>query len=109
MRLNTMSLTRRLAAILFADIEGYTAIMHRDEILAEAIAEKFHKHLVEQVALHNGRVQKWNGDGAFCSFESAVEAVEAAIAIQKEMRQEPVVPLRIGIHTGDVVLKEDEL
>ncbi len=104
-----MSQTRHLAAILFADIEGYTAIMHRDEALAEAIAEKFRKHLGEQVALHNGHIQHWTGDGALCSFDSVVEAVRAAIAVQKEVQHDPMVPLRIGIHTGDVVLLEDEL
>ena len=104
-----MSQSRHLAAILFADIEGYTAIMHRDEALAEAIAAKFRKHMHEQVALHNGHIQHWTGDGALCSFDSAVEAVQAAIAVQKEAQQDPVVPLRIGIHTGDVVFMEDEL
>lgn len=104
-----MSSTRRLTAILFADIEGFTAIMHRDEMLANEIASKFQKHLNEQVASHNGKVQEWNGDGALCSFDSAVEAVQAAVAVQKQMRQEPVVPLRIGIHTGDVLLQGDKL
>lgn len=104
-----MSPTRRLTAILFADIEGYTAIMHGDEMLANTIAAKFRKHLEEQVALHHGHVQEWHGDGALCLFDSAVAAVQAAIAVQKEMRKEPVVPLRIGIHAGDVVLQEDKI
>jgi adenylate cyclase len=104
-----MSQTRRLTAILFADIEGYTAIMHNDEILASTIAAKFRKHLEEQVALHQGHVQEWNGDGALCLFDSAVAAVQAAIAVQQEMRQQPVVPLRIGIHAGDVLQREGKI
>ncbi len=104
-----MSSTRRLTAILFADIEGFTAVMHRDERLANSIGAKFRKVLEEQVAAHNGQIHEWHGDGALCAFDSAVEAVQAAIAVQKEMLKEPVVPLRIGIHTGDVLLKEDKM
>ncbi len=104
-----MSQTRQLAVILFADIEGYTQMMQEDEVFAIAVGEKFRKTLTEKISSHEGRVYKWSGDGALCLFSSAVEAVYAAIEIQKRMAEEPKVPLRIGIHTGDVLIKEDDV
>ncbi len=100
-----MPSTRQLAAILFADIQGYTALMQGDEVQANALREKLKTNLDRQVAAHNGRIVKWSGDGALCIFSSAIEAVRAAIEIQKPMQLEPKVPLRIGIHTGDVMFE----
>ncbi|MEO5674470.1 MAG: tetratricopeptide repeat protein [Chitinophagales bacterium] len=104
-----MSQTRKLAAILFADIEGYTRLMQGDEAYAIALRDKLKKTLENQMALHGGRLHKWSGDGGLCSFSSAVEAVHAAIEIQKQMAEEPKVPLRIGIHVGDVLVEEDDV
>src|SRR5438552_224354 len=104
-----MSTTRQLAAILFADIQGYTALMEDDEVHANLLRDKLKKNLVEQIANHNGRILKLSGDGALCIFNSAIEAVRAAIAIQTEMLREPKVPLRIGIHTGDVMFEEADV
>jgi TolB-like protein len=53
---------------------------------------------------HFGRIVEFNGDGAMCSFPSTLEAVRAAIAVQLDMQEPPKVPLRIGMHTGDVML-----
>lgn len=98
-----MPATRQLAAILFADIQGYTALMQDDEEKAIIIRDKFQKVLTHEIRLHNGRIIQLSGDGALCIFKSAIEAIRAAIGIQKQMREEPNVPLRIGIHSGDVV------
>jgi adenylate cyclase len=104
-----MSISRQLAAILFADIQGYTALMQVDEAKANSFREKLKKNLDHEALLHNGRILKLSGDGALCIFNSAIEAVRAAIGIQKAMLLEPVVPLRIGIHTGDVMFEEGDV
>ena len=61
------------------------------------------KKLEQEVALHHGRILELKGDGALCSFSSTIEGVRAALALQLEMQNKPNVPLRIGMHTGDVV------
>lgn len=100
-----MSLSRQLAAIMFADIAGYTAMMQEDEALALQLRNKLREKLEEQVNLEHGRILEFRGDGALCCFTSTIEAVRAAIALQLEMQSVPVVPLRIGMHTGDVIFE----
>jgi serine/threonine-protein kinase len=63
--------------------------------------------LSDLVPRHNGEILQYYGDGALSVFGSAVEAVECAVAIQRELRKEPAVPLRIGVHTGDIVHDEE--
>jgi len=104
-----MPSTRQLAAIMFTDIEGYTAMMQEDEERALELRTKLQKKLEEEVTRHNGRIWEFRGDGAMCSFSSALEAVKAALAVQIEMQDAPSVPLRIGMHTGDVVLDGNTL
>ena len=91
---------RQLTAIMFADIMGYTAMMQENEMNAMRIREKFRKALDREVMAHHGRIIQYSGDGALCSFNSAIDAVRCGIAIQQEMRDDPQVPLRIGIHSG---------
>ena len=104
-----MSQSRQLAAIMFADIKGYTSIMQEDEVLAMQLRDKLKKILDAEVSLHGGKVIKFSGDGALCSFDSALESVKAAIKIQIEMQEEPNVPLRIGIHQADVIFDESDV
>lgn len=104
-----MSAIRQLAAIMFTDIVGYTGLMQDDEALAIKLLEKKKRKLEEQVNLHNGRILEFRGDGSLCSFTSTLECVRAAIALQQEMQNEPIVPLRIGIHTGDVMIAGDTI
>ncbi len=99
-----MATTRQLTAIMFADIAGYTALMQEDEALALQLRNKFQKKLEEEVKAHNGRILEFRGDGALCTFTSTIEGVQAALALQIEMQNNPGVPLRIGMHIGDVVL-----
>ena len=103
-----MSTTRQLAAILFADIQGFTSLMEKDEAKATQFREKLKGYLEQEVTNHKGRVLKFSGDGALCMFHSAIEAVHASIAIQRLMLLKPVVPLRIGIHEGDVLFEESD-
>lgn len=94
---------------MFTDIAGYTAMMEEDEALALQLRDKLRKKLEEEIAAHQGRILDFRGDGAMCSFMSTIEAVRAAVALQLEMQTTPVVPLRIGMHTGDVVIEENNI
>lgn len=100
-----MPAIRQLAAIMFADIAGYTALMQEDETVAMQLRQKLQQKLEKEVARHGGRVLEFRGDGALCCFTSTTEAVLAAIAVQLEMQNNPAVPLRIGMHTGDVAVE----
>jgi adenylate cyclase len=95
--------TRRLAAIMFTDIVGYTALMQQDE---NAAADKRAHHREEFEQYHkkyHGEILQYFGDGTLSVFQSGVEAVECAIEIQKALQVGEPVPLRIGLHMGDIV------
>jgi TolB-like protein/class 3 adenylate cyclase/Tfp pilus assembly protein PilF len=104
-----MAQTRQLVAILFADIQGFTTLVEQDEYRAKTIKDKFHKILESVFKIHYGRIIYFQGDGVCCIFRSAVEAVIAAIEVQQQMILEPKVPLRIGIHLGDVIVEGKEI
>ncbi len=100
---------RQLAAIMFADMTGYTAMMQEDEQRAKTLRSR-QKHTLENfVPAFNGRIIQYFGDGTLSIFGSAIDAVKAAIEIQKELQKEPKVQLRIGIHSGEVVHDKDGL
>ena len=101
--------TRQLSAVMFADIQGYTALMQENEWDAMIIRNKFQEVLENACKTHNGRIAELSGDGALCIFSSDIEAVYAAISIQKEMIAKPKVPLRIGIHSGDILFHGDKI
>ncbi len=104
-----MAYSRQLAAIMFADIVGYTALMEDDESLAMGFRERLKNKLEEVVNDHGGRLLEFHGDGALCSFTSTLQSVKAATALQLEMLNPPLVPLRIGIHTGDVLVDDNNV
>ncbi|GAF72765.1 unnamed protein product, partial [marine sediment metagenome] len=100
---------RKLAAIMFTDIVGYTALMAKDERKALSILKKnrdLHKSLIERF---NGEYLKEMGDGTLCSFDSAVDAVNCSLEIQNSLKDEPELTLRIGIHIGDVLFSEGDV
>src|ERR1700755_821371 len=101
--------TRQLSAIMFADIQGYTALMQENEEKARTIQVKFQRTLKSTCKDHNGHIVEIKGDGALCIFSSDIEAVRAAIIIQNEMITEPKVPLRIGIHSGDILFDGNDV
>lgn len=101
--------TRQLSAIMFADIQGYTALMQENEEKARTIQLKFQRTLKTVCKNHQGHIAEIKGDGALCIFSSDIEAVRAAIVIQKEMIAEPKVPLRIGIHSGDILFDGNDI
>ena len=98
-----MTQVRQLAAIMFVDIVGYTALMEEDEVETLKLRHKLQTKLEEEVSAHYGRILEFRGDGALCIFNSSIEGIKAALALQIEMQLSPVVPLRIGIHVGDVI------
>jgi hypothetical protein len=88
---------------MFADMVGYTALMQGDEGEARAQRDRHREILAAAVERHRGEVLQYYGDGTLSLFGSAVEAVECAIAVQLKLGEEPLIPLRIGVHTGDIV------
>ncbi|HKL39844.1 MAG TPA: tetratricopeptide repeat protein [Cryomorphaceae bacterium] len=105
-----MKKSRKLAAIMFTDLVGYTALMQDDEELAAAV-RSIHREVFEQSHKeYGGKILQYYGDGTLSVFESAVHAAESAIFIQKTLsHQSPKVDLRIGIHLGDVVTSDQEV
>jgi adenylate cyclase len=101
-----MSQQRQLAAILFTDIVGYTALMQENEQKAVALIKHYNVALERTVGMHEGKVLNYYGDGSLCSFPSVTEAVNCAIDLQKELQSEPPVPLRIGLHVGEIFFEE---
>ena len=108
--------TRRLAAIMFTDLVGFTRLGQRDEEAALHL-RKEHQVLVRPLfAAHGGREVKTLGDGFLVEFPSAVESVRCAVAIQEAVALRNTLPdskeridLRIGIHLGDVVEEGDDI
>ena len=98
---------RQLAAIMFSDIVGYTAMMQKDENKA-LLARQIYKEVIEShIKNHSGQIIQNYGDGTLSIFSSAVNAVNCAIAIQKKLKDNPEVPLKIGLHTGDIIFDND--
>jgi len=100
---------RKLAAIMFTDIVGYTALMGKDERRARELLEKQREALYPVVEKHEGRVLKEIGDGTLSMFGSAIKAVDCAIVLQKMLKNVEGLKLRIGIHVGDVVIEHDDV
>ncbi len=100
---------RQLAAILFADMTGYTALMQDNEHFARQKRKRFREVLEAAVANHDGKILQNYGDGSLCIFNSALNSVNCAISIQQQLQLEPKVELRIGIHTGDVVMEDESI
>jgi TolB-like protein len=104
-----MTEQRRLAAILVADVVGYSRLIGSDEAGTLALLQALRTEILEpQIAKHAGRLFKSVGDGFLVEFASAVQAVSCAGAIQAANGKGRL-PLRIGIHVGDVVVQGDDL
>jgi len=102
-----MSSVRKLAAIMFTDMVGYTALMQKNEKQAKQNRDRHRSVLQDLISNGNGRVLQYYGDGTLSIFSSVVDAVTSAIKIQVELNQEPRIPIRIGIHSGDIVHDDD--
>jgi TolB-like protein/class 3 adenylate cyclase/Tfp pilus assembly protein PilF len=102
-------LMRQLVAILFADMTGYTAMMQENESLAREKRRKLKTVLDESIKKFDGRTLQYYGDGSLSIFNSAIAAVNSALMMQQLLLQSPKVDVRIGIHTGDVIIEEDAI
>jgi len=112
-----MASTRRLAAILAADVAGYSRLMGADE---EGTHERLKAHLAElvdpKIREHHGRIVKTTGDGVLAEFASVVDAVRCAGEIQRAMAdrdldlaEERRLRFRIGVNLGDVIADGDDI
>src|SRR3974390_1549904 len=110
-----MSETRKLAAILAADVVGFSRLAGADEDRTLARLRALRAELIDPaIAAHHGRVVKRTGDGAIVEFRSVVDAVRCAIEVQNGMGEpnpglpsERRIEFRVGIHLGDVVEESD--
>jgi adenylate cyclase len=110
-------MARRLAAILAADVVGYSRLMAADEKGTHARLKALRQDFIEpKIAEHHGRVVKLMGDGALVEFASVVDAVECAAAIQSgvaarqtELPESERIAFRIGINIGDVLIEGDDI
>jgi adenylate cyclase len=108
---------RRLAAVMAADVAGYSRLMGSDEEGTLARLKDVRKNLVDpRIERHRGRIVKTTGDGLLIEFASAVDAIRCAVEIQSGMAKqnagEPAdtqFEFRIGIHIGDVIIDEDDI
>jgi adenylate cyclase len=100
---NISNPARELAAIMFSDIAGYTAIMGSDEQEAMRALDAHRGTLRSLLPKFNGRLIGEIGDGTLSSFHSAIDAVNCAREVQARVEDDPELRLRIGIHLGDVV------
>jgi len=108
---------RRLAAVLAADVSGYSRLMGADEEDTLARLKALRKSLVDPaIAAHRGRIVKTTGDGMLVEFASAVDAARAAVEVQRSMAgQNAAVPpdnrieFRIGIHVGDIIIDDNDI
>jgi TolB-like protein len=107
---------RRLAAVLAADVAGYSRLMGADEVGTLSALKVVRRELVDPaIAAHKGRIVKTTGDGMLVEFASSVDAVTCAIAIQQRMAERaasaigPQIRYRIGINIGDIIIDGDDI
>ena len=115
--MSASNIERRLAAVLAADVAGFSRLMSADEV-GTLLALKVHRRdLVDPaIASHRGRIVKTTGDGVLAEFPSVIDAVACAVSIQRAMRDrndnvpdEQRIVLRIGINVGDIIIDGDDM
>ena len=109
-------LQRRLAAILSADVVGYSRLMGLDEAGTLSRLNALRREFIDPtIAAHAGRIVKLMGDGALVEFASAVDAITCAIEIQRRLRERDAgseanpIQFRIGINVGDIIIEGDDI
>src|SRR6476660_5838874 len=110
-------INRKLAAILAADVVGYSRLMGADEAGTLAALKRHRETIFDPaVAAHNGRIVKLIGDGVIVEFSSVVDAVNCALSVQRsnaaapgQSESQPAIVLRIGINLGDVIVEGDDI
>ena len=98
---------RQLSAIMFTDMVGFTALMQDDEHRAKSIRDRHRDTLRQSIEKHGGEIVQFYGDGTLSIFGRAVDGVASAVEAQQALQQEPSIPVRIGLHIGDINRDED--
>src|SRR5262244_2850908 len=109
-----MSFVRRLAAILAADVAGYSRLMGADEEGTHAALTTLRREVSDpKIAEYRGRIVKTTGDGILAEFASVVDAMRCAVEVQRAMAErnakvpaEGRIEFRIGIHQGDIIVED---
>ena len=101
--------SRQLFAILFTDIEGYSALVQQDEQKGLAIRNRHREIVQKEHKQFNGRVIHYYGDGTLSIFQSAIDAVQCAIVMQQAFSHSPQVPVRMGLHLGDIIFDDEHV
>jgi adenylate cyclase len=115
--MSEMRVERHLAAILAADVVGYSRLMGQDEAGTLARLRTLRRDLIDpKVADHKGRIVKTTGDGILIEFPSVVEAVACAVGVQRDIAQHNIpipqdqrIEFRVGINLGDVIVESDDI
>src|SRR6266699_3077627 len=115
--MNEAAVERRLAAILAADVVGYSRLMGADEVGTLRALRACRRELIDPIiAGRHGRIVKTTGDGLLVEFASAVDAVACAISMQQgaarrnqDAAEEKRLVFRVGINIGDVIIEEDDI
>jgi adenylate cyclase len=112
----TERVERRLAAVLAADVAGYSRLMGADEVGTLAALKALRREVVDPAVVeHKGRIVKTTGDGMLVEFASAVDAVTCAMAVQEKMAERtaagtgPRIQFRVGINIGDIIIDGDDI
>src|SRR5271169_2767548 len=115
--MESKTVQRRLAAILAADVVGYSRLMSIDEMGTLNTLKAHRRELIDPaIAGHHGRMVKTTGDGALVEFASVVDAVMCAVAIQRGMlarnssvSEDKRIIFRIGINVGDIIIDDGDI
>ncbi|NNF36637.1 MAG: hypothetical protein HKN68_21220 [Saprospiraceae bacterium] len=103
-----MSEKRKLSTVLFADIAGYTSLMQTHEKQAMLFLNDFKESIEKIVPLNHGEIIQYYGDAVLLTFDSSKDGVECSISLQKVFIEKNI-PIRIGMHLGDVIFKNDNV
>jgi class 3 adenylate cyclase len=100
---------KRLAALVFSDIVGYTELMGKDEKMALGVLDSNRSIHVQEIGRYNGQFLKEMGDGMLCSFSTASDSVKFCIDVQRGIRSLDKYKLRMGVHLGEVVFSKGDV
>ena len=106
---NSQKVERKLAAIMFTDIVGYTEQMSKDQDVAFALLEEKQSKFKPLVKEHNGSLIKEMGDGTLSQYPSAIDASKCSVELQKLIKDNDKLNVRVGIHLGDTLFKDGDV
>ena len=106
---NSQKVERKLAAIMFTDIVGYTEQMSKDQDVAFALLEEKQSKFKPLITEHNGSLIKEMGDGTLSQYPSAIDASKCSVELQKLIKDNDKLNVRVGIHLGDTLFKDGDV